>query len=100
MGADKNTVSEVVPEVTDPTGFVMRLFLGRCVMCNHVATEVNHIIPRSRGKEFKDDWKNMAPLCHTCHDVFHDGGVTDEKVKSMQNMRAFRLTAMRKEQYI
>jgi 5-methylcytosine-specific restriction endonuclease McrA len=100
MDTDKKPVPAVVPAVTDPYGYVMRLFLGRCIMCNHVATEVNHIIPRSRGKEFKDDWKNMAPLCNTCHDAYHDGGVSDDKVKSMQNMRAFRLTNMRKEQYI
>lgn len=79
---------------------IFKLFLWRCVECNHMATELNHIVPRSSGEQYKNDWKNKVPMCRTCHDAFHSGGVTDTKIQYLQHKRAERLVAMHKEEYI
>jgi 5-methylcytosine-specific restriction protein A len=36
-----------------------------CVVCGGVATDVDHIIPRSHGGG--DAWANLRALCHACH---------------------------------
>lgn len=80
---------------------IFRLFGWRCVECNkRMATEINHIIPRSRGKEYKNDWKNKVPMCHWCHDQYHSGGVTEEKIQSLQQKRVDVLRAMHKDNYV
>ena len=91
-----------VPTVIDTTSdlFIFRLFLWRCVSCNHMATEINHIVPRSRGKDFKDDWKNKVPQCHTCHDEYHAGGVSDTKIYYLRKQRAEYLVKIGKAEYV
>ncbi len=80
---------------------IFRLFGWRCVECNiRMATEINHIIPRSRDKALINDWRNKVPMCHWCHDEYHHGGVTPEKVKSLQQKRAERLVYMHKSEYL
>ena len=56
-----------------------RLVLQRdpfCVMCRHaLATEVDHIVPKSRGG--RDSLDNLQGLCKPCHSektVREDGG--------------------------
>lgn len=36
-----------------------------CVVCGAQATDVDHIVPRSRGGT--DDEDNLQALCHSCH---------------------------------
>ncbi len=79
---------------------LFRLFGYRCVMCNKMATELNHIVPRSRDKSKINDWRNKVPMCHWCHSEYHDGGVTPEKIQSLQQRRAEVLCAMHKSQYV
>lgn len=79
---------------------IHRLFLYRCVMCNKVSTEINHIIPRSRGKEYVSDWRNKVPMCHWCHEEYHAGGVTEEKIKLLQQRRAEYLVMIGKSTYV
>jgi len=39
--------------------------LAWCVYCGYVATEVDHIVPRSRGGGLDDE--NLAPACFECN---------------------------------
>ena len=80
---------------------IYRLFGWRCVECNvRLATEINHIVPRSRDRRLINDWHNKVPMCHVCHDAYHRGGVTQEKIKSLQEKRASVLVSMHKSQYV
>lgn len=80
---------------------IFRLFGWRCVQCNtRMATELNHIVPRSRDKTKINDWKNKVPMCHICHTEYHAGGVTKEKIESLTQRRATVLALMHKSQYI
>jgi len=36
-----------------------------CVSCGDVATEVDHIIPKTQGG--KDEYDNLQSLCKSCH---------------------------------
>lgn len=53
----------------------LRRAQGRCEMtgttgrCREVATEVHHLVPRSRGGN--DDPDNTLALCHPCHARIH-----------------------------
>lgn len=44
-----------------------------CILCPAVATDIHHIIPRSRifGKD-RDKIENLCPLCRICHDKVHN----------------------------
>ena len=47
----------------------------KCARCGAVATDVDHIIPKSAGGTNK--WANLQSLCHSCHSsktVTQDGG--------------------------
>lgn len=50
-----------------PTEFVS------CLLCGKRATEIHHIIPRSRifGKD-RDAIENLCALCHECHYMIHN----------------------------
>jgi 5-methylcytosine-specific restriction endonuclease McrA len=80
-------------KITYDDAFVWRLFGRRCVQCKlQIATELNHIVPRSEDRSKIVDWKNKVPMCHTCHTEYHSGGVTQEKIEALQKVRADRLT--------
>ena len=38
---------------------------SQCVVCGELATDVHHILPRSKGGS--DDWSNLEALCHVHH---------------------------------
>lgn len=80
--------------------FLYRLFDGRCVICKQRATEINHIVPRSENKALINDWRNKVPMCHTHHEEYHDGGVTEEKIFALRHARAAFLLAKGKGAYI
>lgn len=75
------------------------IYGGRCVVCKRKAVDINHIVPRSADHALIDDWRNKVPLCKTCHDEYHDGGVTEEKMKTMKKMQHDFLIARGKENY-
>lgn len=76
---------------------IYKIFGHRCIMCNHLASEINEIHPRGRSKDNIKDQKNRVPLCHSCHEKFHSGGVTEEKIKEMKEKRVEFLIAIGKE---
>ena len=80
--------------------FIRWLFKGRCIMCNHSATEINEIIPRSRSKNSLLDWKNRVMICRSCHTEFHSDGVTLNKIVNMQQKRKEFLKSIGREDYI
>lgn len=52
---------------------------GLCVLCHSVATDVHHIVYRSRGGT--SELSNLACLCRDCHNAAH--GVAWETAKEM-----------------
>ena len=71
---------------------VMKLFRGRCVVnVAHRATEINEIIPRSRSKSAVTMRANRVPMCRSCHNIYHWGGVTAEKMEKLVEMAKIRL---------
>lgn len=93
----------------DPSGhewrsvrsFIFWLFNGRCIVCGNVGTEVNHIVPKARGRDYKYDWKNMVLLCNEHHiGVYHHNGVTDEKIEVMLEKRTQSLRRLNRAMYL
>lgn len=78
---------------------IYEIFNHRCIICWERATEINEIIPRSRTKK-AFDLKNCVPLCHQHHRIYHENGVTPEKIKDMQDTRAMFLRILGKSEYI
>jgi len=71
---------------------IMKLFRGRCVVnIAHKATEINEIIPRSRSKHAITMKANRTPMCRSCHNIYHWGGVTSEKMEKLSDMARARL---------
>lgn len=94
---------EVEKEFVEPVSadyFIWWVFRRRCVMCSKPATEINEIIPRGRSKKSLLDWKNRVTLCHLCHVEFHHNGVTDAKIKDMQEKRIQALKRLGREEYL
>lgn len=87
-------------EPSESTTFIFWLFKGRCIICNQQASEINHIIPRSRDESKIHDWKNLVTLCQSDHRSYHDGGVTDDKIKEMQSKRESFLYMIGRKEYI
>ena len=87
-----------------PDAAIAWLFRGRCCIegpkCCHYGSEVNEIIPRSRGKEMIKDWKNRVLVCHVCHREYHDRGVNDKTIGQMQSKRKEFLIKIGREEYI
>jgi 5-methylcytosine-specific restriction endonuclease McrA len=53
---------------------VWGMFHSRCIRCDHPATEIHEIIPRSKRP---NDWweiENMVCLCMKCHQWGHNRG--------------------------
>lgn len=74
---------------------IMRLFRGRCVVNPaHRATEINEIVLRSRTKGAIDMPNNRVPMCHSCHHIYHWGGVTEQKQEKLRESAIIRLTAL------
>ncbi len=85
------------PEVAEQ---VWRIFGHRCVQCKQMGTELNHIVPRSENKALINDWRNIVPLCHTCHTAYHKDGVTDAKMEQLREDRKEFLIARGLGEYI
>lgn len=49
----------------------------RCRVCNGIATETHHIIPRA-NYTLRYDPKNFMYLCHSCHQKFTDEKLSEE----------------------
>lgn len=77
---------------------IFSIFNHRCIVCFKPATEMNHILLRSRSNK-SSDWKNKAPLCRTHHEAYHDGGVTLEKTLAMQARRVEVLYMLGRQEY-
>lgn len=95
--------AEVEKEFVEPVPadyFIWWVFRRRCVMCSKPSTEINEIVPRGRSKKSLLDWKNRVTLCRTCHDEFHYNGVTDAKIKDMQERRIQALKRLGREEYL
>lgn len=88
----------VQPDESD--AFIWWLFRRRCVSCKQSATEINHIIPRSRDKSKIHDWHNKVTLCQICHEKYHSGGVTEDKIKELQDQRLSFLFMIGRSEYI
>lgn len=88
----------VEPDASD--SFIHWLFRYRCIECKQRGTEVNEIVPRSRSKNSILDWKNRVLLCHSCHEKYHNNGVTAEKVQIMKEHRITFLKSFGREEYV
>lgn len=79
--------------------FIFWLFRNRCIMCNHPATDVNEIVPRSRSKKSILNWENRVTLCQNCHNEYHKNGVNAKTIEHMQQKRYDFLMANGREEY-
>ena len=54
----------------------------RCEVCNALAVDIHHIIPRSKfgskRKEEQDEPDNLIALCRTCHENAHKNLLTKD----------------------
>ena len=95
---------KVVHEFVEPNPsdhFIHFLFRYRCMICKtSKQTEINEIIPRGRSKKSIMDWRNRVVLCRTHHEEFHHGGVTNDKIKDMQEKRKEYLISIDRGQYL
>lgn len=79
--------------------FVHSLFRGRCIICYGFGTDVNEIIPRSRGKASMD-WHNRVLMCRTHHSEYHRLGASKKNIQALQELRVKFLVAMGREDYV
>lgn len=81
--------------------FIHWLFRYRCMICRtRNQTEINEIVPRGRSKKSIFDWKNRVVLCRTHHEEFHHNGVTNDKIKKMQEQRKAYLMSIDRGKYL
>ena len=80
--------------------FIWWLFRNRCVVCGYAATEINEIVPRSRGKDKVLDWKNRVCMCHNCHNEYHKHGVNDGAILLLQQTRVEFLIGIGRDAYV
>lgn len=63
----------------------------RCEVCNALAVDIHHIIPRSKfgskRKEEQDAPDNLIALCRTCHENAHKNLLTKEYLFSINRKR-------------
>lgn len=85
---------------TESREFIVWLFRGRCVICNHPGGEVNEIIPRSRSKNSVKNWKNKVLMCREHHEEYHNKGVGPKAIKDLQERRLVFLVAIGRESYV
>lgn len=96
-------MQDVEREFVEPSAsdhFIHWLFRYRCASCKGPGQEINEIVPRGRSKNSILDWKNRILLCRTCHEKFHHDGVTNEKIKAMQDVRKNYLTLIGRTEYL
>jgi 5-methylcytosine-specific restriction endonuclease McrA len=86
------------PEASDE--FIWWLFRNRCLVCGHLASEINEIIPRSRGPESLSDWKNRVTMCREDHNEYHRHGVSEDAIKKLQEQRIEFLIAIGRGEYV
>lgn len=64
-------------EITD-------LYEGKCAICGDTTNlQVHHIVPLSVLPELKLDNNNLILLCGRCHELCHNGLISQTKLKSM-----------------
>lgn len=83
----------------DSREFIFRLFRGRCVICHRQGTDINEIVPRSRGKDSLH-WKNKVLMCREDHDKYHRLGVSLKAIEKLQEQRVKFLIAMGREDWV
>ena len=63
----------------------------RCEVCNAIAVDIHHIIPRSKfgskRKEEQDAPENLIALCRSCHEKAHANKITKEELYVYRNKR-------------
>lgn len=63
----------------------------RCEVCNDLAVDIHHIIPRSKfgskRKEEQDAPENLIALCRSCHEKAHANKITKEELYVYRNKR-------------
>jgi 5-methylcytosine-specific restriction endonuclease McrA len=79
--------------------FIHFLFLGRCLVCGRPGSDVNEIVPRSRGKASMD-WHNRVLLCRSCHSLYHLMGASAKAIADMQSRRRDFLVSTGREEYV
>ena len=77
---------------------ILKIYKGRCVMCQRKADHVHEIIPRSQTKNW-DTFENRVPLCASCHDDVHKTG-TKRNESILNTYRIMRLTAYYGPEYL
>ncbi len=95
--------SPIQPEFVEPIAddyFIWWLFKYRCAECKHIGQEINEIIPRSRSKKSVLTWQNRIVLCRSCHEKYHKGGVTKQKIIDMQTLRINFLRSIGRTDYV
>ena len=83
----------------DSREFIVQLFRGRCLICFRPGTDVNEIIPRSRGGDSLR-WQNKVLMCHSDHDKYHQHGVNEQAIEQLQERRIEYLIAIGREDYL
>lgn len=62
-----------------------------CEVCGTVATDIHHIIPRSKfgkkTKDLQDQHTNLIALCRNCHNKSHDNVLTKELLQQIVHYR-------------
>jgi uncharacterized protein YlaI len=89
---------EFVEPTPDPY-FIFWLFRHRCVVCRHVGSEINEVIPRSRSKKSIQNWENRVLMCRECHREYHKHGVNSVTIEALQTKRHEFLMANGREEY-
>ena len=49
--------------------------MKRCISCNNIATELHHVIRKSRGGT--NNPENLMPICRDCHNLLHFSSNTE-----------------------
>lgn len=83
----------------DSREFIVQLFRGRCLICYRLGTDVNEIVPKSRGSDSLK-WQNKVLMCRQDHDKYHQHGVSEQAIKDLQEKRIEYLIAIGREAYL
>ena len=93
----------VIRDFSSVRGFIFWLFRFRCIgldePCHKQATDLSHIVPKSRGK-ISEDWHYLVTHCPECHAEYHKRGISDEAIQNLQERRIEYLEAIGREDYI
>jgi hypothetical protein len=50
---------------------VMECYGYRCANCYSRAVHLHHLLPKSSHNSYRDDVRNLCPLCSVCHTRVH-----------------------------